>query len=193
MNSNSALGTKRVATNDGFPVQEIEQSDYLEADHGERHLTRRCGATVSTIPDLHFRCFGTVDFNQKGTPGQAAWHCSSTPSRHTLQPGPPVLGFTAAPVLADSFRHAFTFRPNQYPARPPFYSGRFRFKKHYYFGINDLSEKRKDGEPEEEFVRPARLTCIPPSASLNGSVCFTGCQAVSESQQEQHFTNLRYF
>jgi type III restriction enzyme len=61
-------------------------------------------------------------------------------------------GFTAAPALADSFRHAFTFRPNQYPARPPFYSGRFRFKKHYYPVIHDLREKRADGTPAEEFV-----------------------------------------
>lgn len=61
-------------------------------------------------------------------------------------------GFTAAPVLADSFRHVFTFRPNQYPARPPFYSGRFRFKKHYYPVIHDLREKRNDGTPAEEFV-----------------------------------------
>jgi type III restriction enzyme len=63
-----------------------------------------------------------------------------------------LLGFTAAPVLADSFRYAFTFRPNQYPARPPFYSGRFRFKKHYYPVIHDLREKRADGTPAEEFV-----------------------------------------
>lgn len=61
-------------------------------------------------------------------------------------------GFRAAPVLADSFRHAFTFRPNLYPARPPFYSGRFRFKKHYYPVIHDLREKRNDGTPAEEFV-----------------------------------------
>lgn len=61
-------------------------------------------------------------------------------------------GFTAAPVLADSFRHAFTFRPNQYPARPPFYSGRYRFEKHYYPVIHDLREKRADGSPAEEFV-----------------------------------------
>lgn len=61
-------------------------------------------------------------------------------------------GFAAAPILADSFRHAFTFRPNQYPARPPFYSGRFRFKKHYYPVIHDLREKRNDGTPAEEFV-----------------------------------------
>jgi len=61
-------------------------------------------------------------------------------------------GFAAAPMLEDSFRHAFTFRPNQYPARPPFYSGRFRFKKHYYPVIHDLREKRNDGELAEEFV-----------------------------------------
>ncbi len=61
-------------------------------------------------------------------------------------------GFTTAPVLADGFRYAFAFRPNQYPARPPFYAGRFRFKKHYYPVIHDLREKRADGTPAEEFV-----------------------------------------
>jgi len=61
-------------------------------------------------------------------------------------------GFAAAPVLADSFRYAFAFRPNHYPARPPFYAGRFRFKKHYYPVIHDLREKRADGTPAEEFV-----------------------------------------
>ena len=61
-------------------------------------------------------------------------------------------GFTAAPMLADSFRHAFTFRPHQYPARPPCYAGRFRFKKHYYPVIHDLREKRNDGTLAEEFV-----------------------------------------
>jgi type III restriction enzyme len=61
-------------------------------------------------------------------------------------------GFVTAPVLADTFRYAFTFKPNQYPAKPPFYSGRFRFKKHYYPVIHDLREKRKDGKPTEEFL-----------------------------------------
>lgn len=61
-------------------------------------------------------------------------------------------GFSAAPVLADSFRYAFNFRPNQYPARPPFYAGRYRFRKHYYPVIHDLREKRADGTPAEEFV-----------------------------------------
>ncbi len=61
-------------------------------------------------------------------------------------------GFTASPMLADSFRHTFTFRPHQYPARPPFYSGRFRFKRHYYPQIHDLREKRNDGTPAEEFT-----------------------------------------
>lgn len=64
-------------------------------------------------------------------------------------------GFSTAPMLSDTvggWRHAFTFRPNQYPARPPFYSGRFRFKKHYYPVIHDLREKRVDGTPAEEFV-----------------------------------------
>lgn len=54
--------------------------------------------------------------------------------------------------LEDGFRYAFTFMPNQYPARPPYYQGRFRFKKHYYEVIHDLREKRNDGTPSEEFV-----------------------------------------
>jgi type III restriction enzyme len=64
-------------------------------------------------------------------------------------------GFSIAPMLVDTlggWRHAFSFRPNQYPARPPFYSGRFRFKKHYYLVIHDLREKRADGTSAEEFV-----------------------------------------
>lgn len=60
-------------------------------------------------------------------------------------------GFAAAPVLAESFRHAFTFHPTHYPARPPYYNGRYRFKKHYYPVIHDLREKRADGTPAEEF------------------------------------------
>jgi type III restriction enzyme len=69
-------------------------------------------------------------------------------------------GFAAAPVIADSFRYAFTFRQNQYPARQPFYSGRFRFKKHYYPVIHDLREKRNDGGLAEEFVCAAPLMGI---------------------------------
>jgi type III restriction enzyme len=61
-------------------------------------------------------------------------------------------GLVAAPALADSFRYAFTFHPDRYPARPPFYSGRYRFQKHYYPVIHDLREKRADGTPAEEFL-----------------------------------------
>jgi len=61
-------------------------------------------------------------------------------------------GLVAAPRLADGFRYAFEFHPNHYPARPPFYAGRYRFKKHYYPVIHDLREKRGDGRPAEEFV-----------------------------------------
>lgn len=61
-------------------------------------------------------------------------------------------GFFAAPRLEDSFRYAFTFLPNHYPARPPFYSGRYKFRHHYYPVIHDLREKRADGTPAEEFV-----------------------------------------
>ncbi|MDA8256004.1 MAG: DEAD/DEAH box helicase family protein [Betaproteobacteria bacterium] len=61
-------------------------------------------------------------------------------------------GLVAAPALADSFRYGFVFHPDRYPARPPFYSGRYRFQKHYYPVIHDLREKRADGTPAEEFI-----------------------------------------
>ena len=61
-------------------------------------------------------------------------------------------GFFAAPRLDESFRYVFTFHPNHYPAKPPFYSGRYRFKKHYYPVIHGLREKRADGQPAEEFL-----------------------------------------
>ena len=57
-----------------------------------------------------------------------------------------------AASLEDGFRYAFTFHPSHYPARPPFYSGRFKFKKHYYPAIHDLRERKADGKPAEEFV-----------------------------------------
>lgn len=60
--------------------------------------------------------------------------------------------FLAAPRLADGFRYVFNFHPTHYPARPPFYSGRFRFRKHYYPVIHDLREKRADGSSSEEFL-----------------------------------------
>ena len=52
----------------------------------------------------------------------------------------------AAPVLADSFRYHFTFLPDRYPGRPPFYQGSYRFQKHYYGShrIHDL-RYRTDG------------------------------------------------
>lgn len=62
-------------------------------------------------------------------------------------------GFVCAPPQGDSFRYAFRFEPNQYPAREPFYRGRFRFRKHYYPVIHDLREKRaSNNEWAEEFI-----------------------------------------
>lgn len=61
-------------------------------------------------------------------------------------------GFVAAPRLEAGFCYAFTFHPNHYAARPPFYAGRYKFKHHYYPVIHDLREKRADGQPAEEFL-----------------------------------------
>ena len=62
-------------------------------------------------------------------------------------------GLTAAPVLADSFRYHFTFHPDRYPGRPPFYQGSYRFQKHYYGShrIHDLRYRTDGGNLSEEF------------------------------------------
>jgi type III restriction enzyme len=46
--------------------------------------------------------------------------------------------FDGVAPLESSFRHSFEFKPGLYPARSPFYSGRYKFKKHYYPIIEDL-------------------------------------------------------
>lgn len=62
-------------------------------------------------------------------------------------------GFVCAPPQDNGFRYEFRFEPNQYPGRPPFYAGRYRFKKHYYPVIHDLREKRASkNEWAEEFT-----------------------------------------
>ena len=39
-----------------------------------------------------------------------------------------------------SLRHEFRFHPDRYPARPPYYDGSMRFKKHFYPLIHDLRD-----------------------------------------------------
>lgn len=60
--------------------------------------------------------------------------------------------FQAAPPLEASFRYAFEFHPTNYPGRPPFYKGSYKFRKHYYPVIHDLHEKTPGGELSEEFL-----------------------------------------
>ena len=56
--------------------------------------------------------------------------------------------------MGDSFRYHFTFHPDRYPGRPPFYQGSYRFQKHYYGGsrIHDLRYRTDKGNLTEEFV-----------------------------------------
>lgn len=65
-----------------------------------------------------------------------------------------LVGLTAAPMLTDSFRYHFTFHPDRYPGRPPFYQGNYRFLKHYYGShrIHDLRYRTEGGKLAEEFV-----------------------------------------
>ena len=59
--------------------------------------------------------------------------------------------FQAAPPLEESFTYAFEFHPTAYPAKPPYYSGKYKFSKHYYPVINDLRERTPSGLVPEEF------------------------------------------
>ena len=45
--------------------------------------------------------------------------------------------------LETRFEHPFKFELNNYPARPPFYQGRYKFTKHFYPAIEFMKE---DGE-----------------------------------------------
>jgi len=45
--------------------------------------------------------------------------------------------------LTTNFDYKFNFNPGLYPARGPFYSGRYQFRKHYYSVIDDM---KVDGE-----------------------------------------------
>lgn len=46
--------------------------------------------------------------------------------------------------LETRFEHSVKFEPNNYPARPPFYQGRYKFTKHFYPVMEQF--KKEDGE-----------------------------------------------
>lgn len=54
----------------------------------------------------------------------------------------------------DGMDYFFTYKPNYYAGRPPFYQGTYRFQKHYYGSaqIHDIREKTAAGKPAEEFL-----------------------------------------
>ena len=54
------------------------------------------------------------------------------------------LDMFSEPPAAQGFRHEFTFHPDRYPARPPYYDGDVRFKKHYYPLIHDLKSSGEE-------------------------------------------------
>ena len=54
--------------------------------------------------------------------------------------------FEESDELETRFDHAYKFLPNNYPARSPFYEGRYQFSKHFYPVIEDLKD---DGEEFE--------------------------------------------
>ncbi|MEC4747451.1 DEAD/DEAH box helicase family protein [Methylomicrobium sp. Wu6] len=48
--------------------------------------------------------------------------------------------------LETRFDHVCEFSPGYYPARPPFYEGRYQFSKHFYSVIEDLKESGEEFE-----------------------------------------------
>jgi type III restriction enzyme len=57
-----------------------------------------------------------------------------------------LFGNESKACLSDQFM--YTFSPDHYPSRPPYYSGRYKFQKHYYPQnlIEDLKEKGEEYE-----------------------------------------------
>ena len=49
-------------------------------------------------------------------------------------------------AITASFDHSFRFEPNRYPARPPYYRGRWRFERHYYPQIADMKSEGEEFE-----------------------------------------------
>ena len=49
-------------------------------------------------------------------------------------------------AVTASYTHSFRFEPNRYPARPPYYQGRWRFERHYYPQISDLKAEGEEFE-----------------------------------------------
>ena len=49
-------------------------------------------------------------------------------------------------AIIASYDHSFRFEPNRYPARPPYYQGRWRFERHYYPQIADLKSSGEEFE-----------------------------------------------
>ncbi len=52
----------------------------------------------------------------------------------------------APDAITASFDYSFRFEPNRYPARPPFYRGKWVFNKHYYPQIADLKSEGEEFE-----------------------------------------------
>jgi type III restriction enzyme len=63
--------------------------------------------------------------------------------------------FSVDSKVETSFDYCFNFNPSAYPAKPPFYSGSYRFQKHFYPVIGDL---KASGEEFECAVALDRLS-----------------------------------
>jgi type III restriction enzyme len=64
---------------------------------------------------------------------------------HSVARGFQMMLDTPGAVTA-SYEHTFRFEPNRYPARPPYYQGRWRFERHYYPLIADLKSEGEEFE-----------------------------------------------
>ncbi len=54
--------------------------------------------------------------------------------------------FENVAALQTSFEFSYQFKPDNYPARPPYYQGKFKFSKHYYPIIEELKSTGEEFE-----------------------------------------------
>jgi len=65
--------------------------------------------------------------------------------------------FDEVDQLETRFDFSYEFHPDRYPARPPYYSGRFRFQKHYYNVIEDLKAEGEEFECAQAIERQSQV------------------------------------
>lgn len=98
------------------------------------HLTRERGITLTALERTKHLLVRAI--REKLT----------TLRRQAADKGFQQLLFKDNASLTINFDDCYTFKPGLYPARPPYYRGRYRFRKHYFPVIEDLKSEGEEFE-----------------------------------------------